>query len=158
MKGLNIKGASDKYSRKDLDELTNFVGRYGAKGLAWIKVTEDGLTGPIGKFFQDEFGEKLIERMGAEVGDVLVFVADKSTVVADALGALRKKLGKDLDLIDETKFAYLWITDWPLFEYDEENDSYKAAHHPFTRPFEEDMDLMDTDRASVRAQAYDLVL
>ncbi|GEK33364.1 aspartate--tRNA ligase [Kurthia sibirica] len=158
VKGLNIKGASDKYSRKDLDELTKFVGRYGAKGLAWIKVTEEGLTGPIGKFFQDEFGAKLQERMGAEVGDVLVFVADKPAVVADALGALRKKLGKDLGLIDEARFAYLWITDWPLFEYDEENDSYKAAHHPFTRPFEEDIALMDTEPTKVRAQAYDLVL
>ncbi|MEG0380370.1 MAG: aspartate--tRNA ligase, partial [Kurthia sp.] len=113
VKGLNIKGASDQYSRKDLDELTKFVGRYGAKGLAWIKVTEtgvEGLTGPIGKFFQDDFGVKLMERMGAEPGDTLVFVADKPSVVADALGALRKKLGKDLGLIDNSKFAFLWIT------------------------------------------------
>ena len=106
VKGLNIKGANDKYSRKDLDELTKFVGRYGAKGLAWIKVTEDGLTGPIGKFFQDEYGQKLVERMKAEPGDTLVFVADKKSVVADALGALRKKLGKELNLIDESQFAF----------------------------------------------------
>ncbi len=161
VKGLNIKGANDKYSRKDLDELTKFVGRYGAKGLAWIKVTEtgvEGLTGPIGKFFQDDYGVKLMERMGAEPGDTLVFVADKPAIVADALGALRKKLGKDLELIDESKFAFLWITDWPLLEYDEEAGRYTAAHHPFTRPFDEDLELMDTDPSKVRAQAYDIVL
>ncbi|WP_299510864.1 aspartate--tRNA ligase [uncultured Rummeliibacillus sp.] len=158
VKGLNIKGANGKYSRKDLDELTKFVGRYGAKGLAWIKVTEDGLTGPIGKFFQDEYGQKLVERMKAEPGDTLVFVADKKSVVADALGALRKKLGKELNLIDESQFAFLWITDWPLLEYSEEEGRYTAAHHPFTRPFDEDLDKMETAPGEVRAQAYDIVL
>lgn len=158
VKGLNIKGANDKYSRKDLDELTKYVGRYGAKGLAWMKVTEEGLTGPIGKFFQDEFGQKLMERMGAEPGDTLVFVADKRSVVADSLGALRKKLGKDLGLIDESQFAFLWITDWPLLEYSEEEGRYTAAHHPFTRPFEEDLEKMATAPGEVRAQAYDIVL
>lgn len=158
VKGLNIKGANDKYSRKDLDELTKFVGRYGAKGLAWIKVTEEGLTGPIGKFFQDEYGQKLVERMKAEPGDTLVFVADKKSVVADALGALRKKLGKELNLIDESQFAFLWITDWPLLEYSEEEGRYTAAHHPFTRPFDEDVEKMETAPGEVRAQAYDIVL
>ncbi|MGE7622861.1 aspartate--tRNA ligase [Viridibacillus sp. NPDC096237] len=158
VKGLNIKGANDKYSRKDLDELTKFVGRYGAKGLAWIKVTEEGLTGPIGKFFDDEFGEKLVERMQAEPGDTLVFVADKKSVVADSLGALRKKLGKDLGLIDESRFAFLWITEWPLLEYSEDDDRYYAAHHPFTRPFDEDLEKMDTEPDAVKAQAYDIVL
>jgi len=158
VKGINIKGANDKYSRKDLDELTKFVGRYGAKGLAWIKVTEEGLTGPIGKFFQDEYGQKLVERMKAEPGDTLVFVADKKSVVADALGALRKKLGKELNLIDESQFAFLWITDWPLLEYSEEDERYTAAHHPFTRPFDEDLDKMETAPGEVRAQAYDIVL
>ncbi|MGG0657624.1 aspartate--tRNA ligase [Rummeliibacillus pycnus] len=158
VKGINIKGANDNYSRKDLDELTKFVGRYGAKGLAWIKVTEEGLTGPIGKFFQDEFGQKLADRMKAEPGDTLVFVADKKSVVADSLGALRKKLGKELGLIDESQYAFLWITDWPLLDYSEEEGRYTAAHHPFTRPFDEDLEKMDTAPGEVRAQAYDIVL
>jgi len=158
VKSINIKGAADKYSRKDMDELTKFVGIYGAKGLAWLKVTEEGLNGPIAKFFDEALAAALIERMGAEVGDILVFVADKSSVVAASLGALRTKLGQDLELIDESQFAFLWITDWPLFEYSEEDGRYYAAHHPFTRPFDEDIPLMDTDPAAVRAQAYDIVL
>ncbi|WP_107951078.1 aspartate--tRNA ligase [Lysinibacillus parviboronicapiens] len=158
VKSINIKGAADKYSRKDMDELTKFVGIYGAKGLAWLKVTEEGLNGPIAKFFDEALAAALIERMGAEVGDILVFVADKAPVVAASLGALRTKLGQDLALIDESQFAFLWITDWPLLEYSEEDGRYKAAHHPFTRPFDEDIALMDTDPAAVRAQAYDIVL
>lgn len=158
VKSINIKGAADKYSRKDMDELTKFVGIYGAKGLAWLKVTEEGLNGPIAKFFDEALAAALIERMGAEVGDILVFVADKAAVVAASLGALRTKLGQDLNLIDESQFAFLWITDWPLFEYSEEDGRYYAAHHPFTRPFDEDIALMDTDPAAVRAQAYDIVL
>lgn len=158
VKSINIKGAADKYSRKDMDELTKFVGIYGAKGLAWLKVTEEGLNGPIAKFFDEALAAALIERMGAEVGDILVFVADKASVVAASLGALRSKLGQDLELIDESQFAFLWITDWPLFEYSEEDGRYYAAHHPFTRPFDEDIPLMDTDPAAVRAQAYDIVL
>ncbi|KEK12061.1 aspartate--tRNA ligase [Lysinibacillus sphaericus] len=158
VKSINIKGAADKYSRKDMDELTKFVGIYGAKGLAWLKVTEEGLNGPIAKFFDKALAAALIERMGAEVGDILVFVADKASVVAASLGALRTKLGQDLELIDESQFAFLWITDWPLFEYSEEDGRYYAAHHPFTRPFDEDIPLMDTDPAAVRAQAYDIVL
>ncbi|MGE7673914.1 aspartate--tRNA ligase [Lysinibacillus sp. NPDC094403] len=158
VKSINIKGAADKYSRKDMDELTKFVGIYGAKGLAWLKVTEEGLNGPIAKFFDDALAAALIERMKAEVGDILVFVADKAPVVAASLGALRTKLGQDLGLIDESQFAFLWITDWPLFEYSEEDGRYYAAHHPFTRPFDEDIQLMDTDPAAVRAQAYDIVL
>ncbi|MFJ7737838.1 aspartate--tRNA ligase [Lysinibacillus sp. NPDC097287] len=158
VKSINIKGAADKYSRKDMDELTKFVGIYGAKGLAWLKVTEEGLNGPIAKFFDEALAASLIERMGAEIGDILVFVADKPSVVAASLGALRTKLGQDLGLIDESQFAFLWITDWPLFEYSEEDGRYYAAHHPFTRPFDEDIELMDTDPAAVRAQAYDIVL
>lgn len=158
VKSINIKGAADKYSRKDMDELTKFVGIYGAKGLAWLKVTEEGLNGPIAKFFDDALAASLIESMKAEVGDILVFVADKASVVAASLGALRTKLGQDLGLIDESEFAFLWITDWPLFEYSEEDGRYYAAHHPFTRPFDEDIPLMDTDPSAVRAQAYDIVL
>lgn len=158
VKSINIKGAADKYSRKDMDELTKFVGIYGAKGLAWLKVTEEGLNGPIAKFFDEALAAALIKRMGAEIGDILVFVADKAPIVAASLGALRTKLGQDLGLIDESQFAFLWITDWPLFEYSEEDGRYYAAHHPFTRPFDEDIELMDTNPAAVRAQAYDIVL
>ncbi|MEY9970083.1 aspartyl-tRNA synthetase [Lysinibacillus sp. RC46] len=158
VKSINIKGAADKYSRKDMDELTKFVGIYGAKGLAWLKVTEEGLNGPIAKFFDEALAASLIERMKAEVGDILVFVADKASVVAASLGALRTKLGQDLGLIDESEFAFLWITDWPLLEYSEEDGRYYAAHHPFTSPFDEDIPLMETDPSAVRAQAYDIVL
>lgn len=158
VKAINVKGAAEKFSRKDIDALGEFVAIYKAKGLAWLKVTEEGLTGPIAKFFEGEMAEKLIQRMKAEPGDLLLFGADKSNIVADALGALRLKLGKELELIDESQFAFLWVVDWPLFEYDEEEGRYYAAHHPFTRPFDEDLELMDTNPAQVRAQAYDIVL
>lgn len=158
VKAINVKGAAEKFSRKDIDALGEFAAIYKAKGLAWLKVTDEGLNGPIAKFFEGEMADKLIERMSAEAGDLLLFGADQSNVVADALGALRLKLGKELDLIDESKFAFLWIVDWPLFEYDEEEGRYYAAHHPFTRPFDEDLELMDTNPAAVRAQAYDIVL
>jgi aspartyl-tRNA synthetase len=158
VKALNAKGAADKYSRKDIDALTEFVGRYGAKGLAWLKVTEEGLTGPIAKFFADEAGQTLMNLTEAEAGDLLLFVADKKIVVADALGALRSKLGKDLDLIDTEKFNFLWVTDWPLLEYDEDANRYFAAHHPFTMPVREDLQYLETEPGRVRAQAYDLVL
>ena len=158
VKGINVKGAAANYSRKDIDALGEFAGVYGAKGLAWLKVTEEGLNGPIAKFFEGEAATALIEALDGEAGDLLLFVADKKNVVADALGALRLKLGKELELIDESQFAFLWVVDWPLLEYDAEARRYTAAHHPFTRPFEEDVALMDTDPASVRAQAYDIVL
>lgn len=158
VKAINVKGAAANYSRKDIDALGEFAGRYGAKGLAWLKVTEEGLNGPIAKFFEGEAATAIIDATEAEVGDLLLFVADKSSVVADALGALRTKLAKDLSLIDESTFAFLWIVDWPLFEYDEQEGRYYAAHHPFTRPFDEDLELMYTNPKEVRAQAYDIVL
>lgn len=158
VKAINVKGAADNYSRKDIDALGEFAGRYGAKGLAWLKVTAEGLNGPIAKFFEGDAAQAIIGATEAEAGDLLLFVADKASVVADALGALRLKLGKELNLIDESKFAFLWVVDWPLFEYDEEEGRYYAAHHPFTRPFDEDMALMETNPKEVRAQAYDIVL
>jgi aspartyl-tRNA synthetase len=158
VKAINVKGAADKYSRKDIDALAEFVARYGAKGLAWLKVEEDGLKGPIAKFFTEEEQNGLIQTLEAEAGDLLLFVADHKKVVADALGALRVKLGKELNLIDETKFHFLWITDWPLLEYDEEEGRYYAAHHPFTMPVREDLPQLETNPEKVRAQAYDLVL
>lgn len=158
VKAINVKGAAAQYSRKDIDALTEFVSRYGAKGLAWLKAEEDGLKGPIAKFVTEEEQAAIQTTLSVETGDLLLFVADKKNVVADALGALRSKLGKDLGLIDESKFNFLWITDWPLLEYDEEEGRYYAAHHPFTMPFREDIELLDENPAEVRAQAYDLVL
>ncbi|MBM7605794.1 aspartyl-tRNA synthetase [Metabacillus crassostreae] len=158
VKSINVKGAADKYSRKDMDALAEFVAPYGAKGLAWLKVEEDGLKGPIIKFFTEEEQKGLLQVMDATVGDLLVFVADKKSVVADALGALRMKLGKDLKLIDESKFNFLWVIDWPLLEYDEATKRYYAAHHPFTMPAREDIGLFETDPGKMKAQAYDIVL
>ncbi len=158
VKAINVKGNADTYSRKDIDALTEFVSVYGAKGLAWLKVEESELKGPIAKFFNEEEQEAFRISLSAQPGDLLLFVADKKSVVADALGALRLKLGKELKLIDESKFNFLWVTDWPLLEYDEELGRYFAAHHPFTMPVREDLGYLDSDPTKVHAQAYDLVL
>lgn len=155
---LNVKGEAKSYSRKDIDHLTDFVKIYGAKGLAWLKLEGEELNGPIAKFLSDEEKAGIIEKAEARNGDLLLFVADKTSVVYDSLGALRLKLGEELDLIDESKFNFLWVTDWPLLEYDEEQSRYVAAHHPFTSAFEEDIDKLETDPSSVRANAYDIVL
>ncbi|MEG0749784.1 MAG: aspartate--tRNA ligase [Carnobacterium sp.] len=157
VKAINVKGAASRYSRKNIDALGEFAAIYGAKGLAWLKVEEEGLKGPIAKFFNED-AESVIERMEAEAGDLLLFVADKKSVVADALGALRSKLGKELELIDESSYAFLWIVDWPLLEYDDESERFTAAHHPFTMPKESDLDLLETEPQNVYAQAYDIVL
>ncbi|HWO74762.1 MAG TPA: aspartate--tRNA ligase [Bacillus sp. (in: firmicutes)] len=158
VKGINVKGEAEKYSRKDIDGLTEFVSRYGAKGLAWLKVEEGELKGPISKFFDEAKQAELKQAFKAETGDLILFVADKPAVVADSLGALRLKLGKELQLIDENAFNFLWVTDWPLLEYDEEEGRYYAAHHPFTMPVREDLPLLASNPEKVRAQAYDLVL
>ncbi|WP_264738645.1 aspartate--tRNA ligase [Cytobacillus firmus] len=158
VKAINVKNGAGKYSRKDIDALTEFAAVYGAKGLAWLKAEEDGLKGPIAKFVTEDEQKAFYAALSVEPGDLLLFVADKKNVVADALGALRLKLGKELDLIDQSKFNFLWVTDWPLLEYDEEEGRYYAAHHPFTMPAREDLNLLDKDPAQVRAQAYDLVL
>lgn len=158
VKAINVKNAAGKYSRKDIDALTEFVAVYGAKGLAWLKAEEDGLKGPIAKFVTEEEQKAFYAALSVEPGDLLLFVADKINVVADALGALRLKLGKELDLIDQSKFNFLWVTDWPLLEYDEDEGRYYAAHHPFTMPAREDLELLDKDPSQVRAQAYDFVL
>lgn len=158
VKGINVKGAAADYSRKDIDALGEYAARYGAKGLAWLKVEEEGLKGPVAKFFEGETADGLVSALEAEPGDLLLFVADKRAVVADALGALRLKLGKERGLIDESRFAFIWVTDWPLFEYDEEDGRFYAAHHPFTMPVREDLPKLETEPQSVRAMAYDLVL
>ncbi|TDL34445.1 aspartate--tRNA ligase [Jeotgalibacillus sp. S-D1] len=158
VKLINVKGSADNYSRKDIDALGEFAGRYGAKGLAWLKVTSEGFNGPIAKFFGEDEQADLTSASEAQEGDLLLFVADKKSVVADALGALRLKLGKALGLIDETLYNFLWVTDWPLLEYAEDEGRYYAAHHPFTMPVREDLPLLESDPGAVRAQAYDIVL
>ncbi|WP_337970025.1 aspartate--tRNA ligase [Virgibacillus salexigens] len=155
---LNVEQQAANYSRKDIDKLTDFVKVYGAKGLAWLKVEGDELKGPIAKFITNKEKAGLLTAAHAKDGDLLLFVADKTNVVYDSLGALRLKLGKELKLINESAFHFLWVTDWPLLEYDEELGRYFAAHHPFTSPVEEDMDKIQTEPAAVRANAYDLVL
>lgn len=160
VKALNAKGAADQYTRKDIDEtLLDFVKIYGAKGLAWIKVDESGLTGPIAKFFKDQPEEQaIVEKTGAEAGDLILFVADEAKVVHDALGHLRNRLGRELDLVDKDSFKFVWIVDWPLLEYDEDEERYVAAHHPFTMPKAEDVDKLLTEPEAITANAYDIVL
>ncbi|MBN5844749.1 aspartate--tRNA ligase [Staphylococcus aureus] len=158
IKAIVAKGAAEQYTRKDMDALTEFVNIYGAKGLAWVKVVEDGLTGPIGRFFETENVETLLTLTGAEAGDLVMFVADKPNVVAQSLGALRVKLAKELGLIDETKLNFLWVTDWPLLEYDEDAKRYVAAHHPFASPKEADIAKLGTAPEEAEANAYDIVL
>ncbi|WP_099221089.1 aspartate--tRNA ligase [Listeria costaricensis] len=158
VKAINAKQAADKYSRKEIDALGAFTANYGAKGLAWLKVEDGALKGPIAKFFDEDAAALLMAKLEAETGDLLLFVADKEAVVAASLGALRNKLGKELELIDESALAFLWVTDWPLFEYDEEAERYVAAHHPFTLPREEDIARLSTEPEKAMAEAYDIVL
>lgn len=158
IKAIVAKGAADQYTRKDMDALTEFVNIYGAKGLAWVKVTDEGLTGPIARFFEDKDAEQLKSLTEASAGDLVMFVADKPEVVAQSLGALRIKLAKELGLIDESKLNFLWVTDWPLLEYDDESKRYVAAHHPFTSPKKEDIDKLDSEPENAQANAYDIVL
>ncbi|MFF2887105.1 aspartate--tRNA ligase [Paenibacillus sp. NPDC057967] len=157
VKALNAKGCAS-WSRKELDDLQPFAARYGGKGLAWITVKDGEWRGPIVKFLKPEEIEALTERLGVEEGDLLTFSADKPKVVADVLGNLRLKLGRDLGLIDDSKFKFAWVVDFPLLGWDEEAKRYVAEHHPFTRPNEEDLHYFDTDPGKIRAQAYDLVL
>ncbi|HLQ72128.1 MAG TPA: aspartate--tRNA ligase, partial [Bacillota bacterium] len=155
---LNVKNEAANYSRKAIDKLTSFVEVYGAKGLAWLKVVDGKLSGPIAKFLSTDEQAKIMEKASASDGDLLLFCADKASVVCNSLGALRLKLGRELNLIKEDVFNFLWITDWPLLEYDEEVGRYFAAHHPFTMPQENDLDKLETKPEEVKAEAYDLVL
>ena len=157
VKALNLKGLADEYSRKDADSLAQFVAKYGAKGLAWLKVEEDGLKGPIAKFLVNQ-ESSLRERLDAEVGDIIFFCADKPSVVAQSLSELRLHFGRKHNLIDQSKFNFLWVVDWPLLEYDEDANRYVAMHHPFTRPVNEDFNALLEDPAAAKAQAYDIVL
>lgn len=158
VKAIVVKDNADKYSRKDIEALEEYVKLYGAKGLAWLKYNNGAFTGPIEKFFSEDKQDELKKILGAEENDLVFFGADKATVVNASLGNLRNKLGKELELIDEDKYNFVWITDWPLFEYDEDEERFVAAHHPFTSPKEEDIDLLETTPEKVKANAYDIVL
>ncbi len=157
VKGINAKGCAT-FSRKEIDDLSNLVKIYKAKGLAWMKMNPDGIQSPIKKFLSEEEITDIQERMQAETGDILFFIADTPEVTAAGLGALRLALGQKLKLIDPNKYNFLWITDFPLLEFDSEEDRYVAIHHPFTAPVEEDIPLLDSDPLKVRSQAYDIVL
>ena len=153
-----VQGDNPILSRRDIDALTDFVKIYKAKGLAWIAVKEDGIQSVITKFMSQEVVDEIIKRADAQKGDILFFCADKDTVVYDAMGALRLRLAEIANLIDKSTYDVLWVTDFPLLEYSEEEKRYVAKHHPFTSPKNEDLELMDTAPDKVRAKAYDLVI
>ena len=157
VKALNAKGCID-FSRKEIDDLTEFAAIYRAKGLAWIKVREDAWQSPIAKFFSEEEKERLAARIDMQPGDLIFFVADKPAVANEALGHLRNHLGERLNLIDHNTFNFLWVTHFPMFEYDDVEKRYQALHHPFTAPLEEDYDLLKKDPGAMRSRAYDMVL
>ncbi len=155
---INAKGLGGQFTRKTLDSLTEFVKTYRAKGMAWIVVEEDGLRSQITKFFSEDEVAAILKKAEAEPGDAILIIADQNRVVYDALGALRLEVAKRFDLIDKTKFNFLWVTEFPLLEYSEEEDRYVAMHHPFTAPMDEDLELLDSRPQDVRAKAYDIVL
>ena len=157
VKAIVVKNAADKYSRKDIDKLTEQAKQYGAKGLAWVKVASDELNGPIAKFLQGLTSE-LTDALQLEENDLVFFVADTVEVANATLGALRVRLAKELGLIDESKFNYLWVVDWPMFEWSEEEGRYMSAHHPFTLPQADTAHELEGDLSKVRAIAYDIVL
>jgi aspartyl-tRNA synthetase len=157
VKALNVRGC-ESFTRKEIDDLAPFVAVYKAKGLAWIKVRETEWQSPIAKFFSSEEKQKLIERIGMAPGDLVFFVADQPKIVNDSLGNLRNLLGKKLGLINEKEFRFVWVTHFPLLEYDEAENRYQALHHPFTAPVETDYEMLETTPLAVTSRAYDLVL
>ena len=157
VKAVNAKGCAS-FTRKQIDELTAFAAVYKAKGLAWIKIREDGWQSPIAKFFTDDEKQALTERLDLEKDDIVFFVADKAKIANEALGQLRNELARRLDLISDDDYKFTWVTKFPLLEYDETEKRYQALHHPFTAPLESDMEKLESDPLAVRSRAYDLVL
>mgnify|MGYP006279861297 FL=1 len=157
VKGINAKGCAT-FTRKEIDDLTEFAAVYRARGLAWIKINKDGWQSPIAKFFTEEEKELLAERLDLEAGDIVFFVADKAPVANEALGQLRNELARRLGYLDDDLCRFVWITDFPLLEYDENENRYQALHHPFTAPFETDIDKLESAPLEVKSRAYDLVL
>ena len=159
VRGINVKGGAEAFSKKGMKKLEEHAKLYKAKGLAWIKVTEEGIESPIAKFFSEEEMNAILTKMEATAGDLLLFIADKNAVVYDALGQLRLEVATKLDLMDKNKYNLLWVTEFPLFEKDEETGRMIAMHHPFTSPLDEDVEgLTAEDKTNLRAKAYDIVL
>jgi len=158
VRGINVKGKAKNLSRKEIDALGEFVKTFKAKGLAWMTLSEQGVKSPFLKFLSEEKAAELQKRMGAEAGDALFFVADKDAVVFQALGQLRLEIARKLDLIDKSRYDLFWVTEFPLLEWDDDEQRYVAMHHPFTSPMDEDIPLMQSDPGKVRAKSYDLVM
>lgn len=157
VKAIVVKGNADKYSRKSIDKLTEFAKQFGAKGLAWVKVTDGAISGPVAKFLTS-IEDKLTASLQLEENDLVLFVADTLEVANNTLGALRTRIAKELNMVDNSKFNFLWVIDWPMFEWSEEEGRYMSAHHPFTLPTEESAHELEGDLSKVRAVAYDIVL
>jgi aspartyl-tRNA synthetase len=158
VKAINVKGAASDFSRKIIDELSSYAAEFGAKGLAWIKVNDGSWQSPIAKFFSDEEQQSIENAVDAVEGDIILIVADKQSVVNQALGALRLNIAGRISLIPEDRFDFLWVTKFPLVEYDEDEGRFQAIHHPFTSPLHEDLSMLEETPEKVRARAYDLVL
>lgn len=154
---INAKGLANSFTRKEIDKLTPFVADFGAKGVAWMKLTAEGVTSPIAKFLSESMINDILAKAEAEEGDILFFVADVDSVVYATLGALRIRIAKQFNLV-ESGYKMLWVTEFPLLEFDAEENRYVAVHHPFTAPMDEDIPLLDTDPTKVRSKAYDLVI
>lgn len=157
VKAIVVKGGADSYSRKDIDKMTEVAKQFGAKGLAWIKYVDGAITGPVAKFLTS-IEEQLTERLQLANGDLVLFVADSLEIANNTLGALRTRIAKELDMIDTSQFNFLWVVDWPMFEWSEEEGRYMSAHHPFTLPQEDTAHELEGDLSKVRAVAYDIVL
>ena len=160
VRGINVKGKSEEISKKQLAKIEDHAKTYKAKGLAWMRIGENReVTSPIAKFFSEEEMTAILDRMNAEAGDLLLFVADKNSVVFDALGQVRLEVARRLDLLDNDVYNMLWVTEFPVFEEDEETGRMVAKHHPFTSPLDEDIEKLEgDDKASLRAKAYDIVI
>ena len=158
VRGICVPGKGDM-GRKQIDKLVDLAKTHGAKGLAYIQLKSDGtVKSSFSKFFSEEGLQELIDAMGGKEGDLLLFAADKNKVVWDVLGALRLHMAKEMDLLDPNQYNFLWVTEFPLLEWSDEENRFKAMHHPFTMPMEEDWDKIDSDPGAVRAKAYDIVL
>lgn len=158
VRAINLNGYEAEFSRKSIDALGETAKTYGAKGLAWMRVTESGINSPIAKFLSEDVLNSIVEKMGAKKGDLLLFVADKTMTALTSLGHIRLEAAKKLGVIDENEFAFLYVVEFPLYEYNEEENRYVAAHHPFTAPIDEDLKLFNSSPENMHAKAYDIVL
>lgn len=158
VRGICITGGASQYTRKKIDKLTEAVKSYGAKGMVWIKIEEDKIASSVNKFFSPEELGKIADVFEAKAGDLILIISDKKQVVFDSLGFLRRHIAGEMGLLDDHQYNLLWVVDFPLYEYDEETGEYHAKHHPFTSPNPEDLDRLESDPGSVKAQAYDIVL